>query len=66
MTGTTFIGATVWPYMEASGAAVVVLPEAEGPLRAAGWVRRTELDPLRIQLAHTTAPVVPDTGDETA
>ena len=60
MTGTTFIGATEWPYM-AGNQEVVVLPEAETVLRAAGWVHRT--DPLRDQLAHTAAPIVVETGD---
>lgn len=61
MTGTTFISSTVWPYM-AGNQEVVVLPDAEKVLRANGWVHRT--DPLRDQLAHTTAPVVIDAGDE--
>lgn len=34
---TVFIGATVWPYTDPNGP-VVVLPEADAPLRAAGYI----------------------------
>jgi hypothetical protein len=40
------------------------MPYLEQWLRENGYVKRDQR--LRDQLAHTTAPVVPDTGDETA